>query len=105
MLRRQNGEDFDLDRFENSLCDRYDAVFHLVTAATGAERFYSLENNVTRTEAPDVARDQDSKTQRAWAKHARQIVFDNSSGHLGFEGKLRRVVEECAKLVAVQTYL
>ncbi len=31
---------------------RYDAVFHLVTAAQGAERFYTLENNEARSETP-----------------------------------------------------
>jgi hypothetical protein len=33
---------------------RYDAVFHLVTAANGAERFYTLDNNLARSEVrPD----------------------------------------------------
>jgi len=32
--------------------DRYDAVFHLVTAADGAEEFYTLANNAARTETP-----------------------------------------------------
>ena len=32
---------------------RYDAVFHLVTAAQGAERFYTLENNQARSETPE----------------------------------------------------
>lgn len=36
---------------------RYDAVFHLVTAAMGAEAYYSLMNNVARTEAPEFARE------------------------------------------------
>lgn len=42
---------------------RYDAIFHLVTAAMGAEPFYSLLNNVTRTESPEFAREVDMKTQ------------------------------------------
>lgn len=36
---------------------RYDAVFHLVTAALGAESYYSLMNNSTRTESPEFARE------------------------------------------------
>ena len=36
---------------------RYDAVFHLVTAALGAESYYSLLNNETRTETPEFARE------------------------------------------------
>lgn len=35
---------------------RYEAVLHLVTAADGAEAFYTLENNVTRTETVDGAK-------------------------------------------------
>jgi len=35
---------------------RYHAVFHMVTAAKGAEPFYSLANNDTRTETVEVAR-------------------------------------------------
>ncbi len=36
-----------LDRV--SLRDGYDGVFHLVTAAKGAEHFYTLTNNQART--------------------------------------------------------
>lgn len=89
------------DMLERTLCERYDAVFHLVTAAAGAERFYSLENNAARSEPLEGAREADIKTQRAWAPHPRHIVFDNSAGELGFEGKLQRVVEATAKLVGL----
>ena len=90
-----------LEAAERELCERYDAVFHLVTAADSAERFYTLENNAARTESPEAARAQDGGTQRAWARHPRQMVFDNSSGELGFEGKLQRVVEAAAKIVGL----
>jgi len=46
--------DFSLN--EVTARDRYDAVFHLVTAADGAEEFYTLENNPSRTETPEEAR-------------------------------------------------
>lgn len=35
---------------------RYDAVVHLVTAAHGAEQFYTLENNASRYEDVPTAR-------------------------------------------------
>ena len=35
---------------EVELRDNYDAVFHLVTAAKGAEEFYTTDNNSARTE-------------------------------------------------------
>ena len=38
-----------------SLRDQYDAVFHLVTAAKGAEAFYTTANNTARTETVEQA--------------------------------------------------
>lgn len=52
------------------ILDRYDAVFHLVSAADGAEKFYTCANNIARKEKDlDVARDIDQKTQRAYFGH------------------------------------
>lgn len=79
---------------------RYNAVFHLVTAAEGAEPFYSLENNEARTETPEQAREQDGKTREAWVGHPQQIVIDNSTD---FEGKLMRLVSAASKLVGLPT--
>ena len=56
---------------------RYDAVFHLVTAADGAEGFYSLSNNNARHESVEEARSMDKKTQRAWNGHPHHIIIDN----------------------------
>ena len=41
---------------KSKIMDRYDAVFHLVTAAKGAEEFYTLSNNQARTETIEQAR-------------------------------------------------
>lgn len=41
--------------------NRYDQIVHMVTAAIGAENHYTLENNVTRTESIEVARDIDER--------------------------------------------
>ena len=88
------------------VCDvregRYNAVFHMVTAAEGAERFYSLENNHARSETVEQARELDQKTQRCWAGHPHLVVLDNSTD---FEGKLQRLVEGIAKLVGLPTNL
>ena len=40
---------------------RYDQVVHMVTAASGAESFYQLENNSVRTEDLTQARERDAK--------------------------------------------
>lgn len=70
---------------------RYNAVFHLCTAAEGAEQFYTLENNAVRTETPDEARRVDHMTRNAWLGHPNLVIFDNSTD---FERKMQRVVEE-----------
>ena len=80
---------------------RYDAVLHLVTAADGAERFYSLENNDARSEPASLARELDRKTQAAWQGHPRHLVFDNRDAD--FEHKLRRIVDAVARLVGLPT--
>ncbi len=63
----------DLKLDEVTLRDtRYDVVVHLVTAAKGAEAFYTFETNATRTEGLQLARELDGKTMRAWnGKHPR----------------------------------
>ena len=68
---------------------RYDAVVHLVTAADGAEEFYSLANNEARYEDIETAKMIDKRTQLAWIGHPRLYVIDNSIK--GFENKITRV--------------
>lgn len=57
------------------LCSRYIAIFHLVTAAQGAEKFYSLDNNGIRIENIEQAREIDARTCRAWIGHPKLYVF------------------------------
>ena len=66
---------------------RYDAVFHLVTAADGAESFYSLSNNNARHESVEEARSMDQKTQRAWMGHPHHIIVDNRSVRPGIASR------------------
>lgn len=68
--------------------DRYDAVFHLTSAACGAERFYTLSNNSARKETIEEARALDTKTKEAWIGHSSMYVIDNSTD---FEGKIKRL--------------
>jgi len=49
---------------------RYNAVFHMVTAADGASSFYTLENNQARRETREQALDLDRRTQKCWLGHA-----------------------------------
>jgi len=77
---------------------RYDAIIHLVTAAQGAEAFYTLTNNETRTETPAAAREMDRKTLDAWTGHEHLYIVDNSTT---FDEKIRRAVARISKLVGV----
>ncbi|RCN37346.1 hypothetical protein ANCCAN_16760 [Ancylostoma caninum] len=58
MLKEIGVEEFDL------LNKRYDQVVHLVTAADGAEEYYTLANNQTRKENVEAARKMDDKTRK-----------------------------------------
>ena len=48
---------------------RYEAVIHMVTAADGAEEFYSKENNAARYESCKEAIESDRKLINAWVGH------------------------------------
>lgn len=76
---------------EVELRDGYDAVFHLVTAAKGAEAFYTTANNAARTETPAEAASLDDKIIAAWTGHPHFRVIDNSTE---FEDKMKRLVSE-----------
>ncbi|KAA8491836.1 TRPL translocation defect protein 14 [Porphyridium purpureum] len=80
--------------------DRYEAVIHLVTAADGKPEFYSLLNNMTRTEPPEEAIALDTKLRRCWVGHRRQYVVDNSTG---FEEKINRAYKFVAEAVGLPT--
>ena len=66
---------------------RYDRVIFLSSAANGAEKFYTLENNVARSEGLDVARGLDKKTLNAWTGHPHITVCPNVEGET-FEQKI-----------------
>ena len=76
---------------EVELRDSYDAVFHLVTAAKGAEEFYTTANNAARKESAAEAAAMDDKFIAAWTGHPHFRVIDNSTG---FEGKMKRLIAE-----------
>lgn len=82
---------------EESLLRRYDAVFHLVTAAKGAETFYTKANNAARTEPPEEAAALDDKVLSAWKGHPYLRVVDNSTD---FDGKLARLNQEIRTFLA-----
>jgi len=80
---------------------RYNGVFHLTTAANGAEAFYTSENNPARSEEPDAARALDDRIKAAWQGHPFHVILHNEAG--GFEGKMRCLISEVSRLVGLPT--
>lgn len=81
---------------EVELRDRYDAVFHLVTAAKGAEEFYTTANNAARTETVEQAAAMDDKLIAAWTGHPHLRVIDNT---VTFDEKMKVLVAEIASFL------
>ncbi len=86
----------ELGSSEVSFRDNYDAVFHLVTAAQGATKFYSLANNQARTETPEQAIAMDQKLISCWTGHPYLRVIDNSTD---FNTKMKRLVNEITQFL------
>ena len=80
-----------LNKREVELRDNYDAVFHLVSAAKGAEEFYTLENNTARSETIEEATLVDDNLIEAWTGHPHFRVIDNSTD---FEDKMKKLLRE-----------
>ncbi len=67
---------------------RYRGVIHLVTAAIGAEKFYTLRNNSARSETLEQARALDERTRNAWVLHPHLRIVPNEEG--GIDAKYRK---------------
>ena len=74
-----------------TLRDQYDAVFHLVTAAKGAEKYYTLANNQARRETAEEAAALDDQLIAAWTGHPHYRIIDNTTD---FEEKMLRLIKE-----------
>ena len=68
---------------------RYDAVIHLVSAAIGAEQFFSHATNEHRLEGVEEAIRVDEALMRGWSGHPCLRVIDNEGT---FEDKLERAM-------------
>ena len=77
---------------------RYEAILHMVTAAAGAEQFYTNENNKFRSEDVEMARELDRKVLSAWTGHPHLRVIGN---HMDFDDKLRQVLNEISTVLGV----
>lgn len=87
-----------VDTNNEALRSRYDAVLHLVSAADGAEQFYTTATNKERTEGIELARELDKKVIHAWSEHPHLRVINN---HEKFETKLERVLQEISDVLEI----
>lgn len=85
-----------MGRTEVNLRDGYDGVFHLVTAAKGAENVYTTANNAARTETVEQAAALDDRLLAAWTGHPHLRIIDNA---YEFEQKLERLLAEICALL------
>lgn len=86
-----------------NLRSRYDAVLHLVSAADGAEQYYTTSNNAQRLEKADeaglkIARELDKKVIKAWSGHPHLRVINNNED---FDRKLNRVLKEISNVLGL----
>ena len=97
------------DKFETMLAElgldpvqardaRYDGVIHLITAAEGAEEYYSLQNNKARYESLEEARLTDQRVKQAWLGHPHLEIIDNSTD---FDGKMKRLRQAVARVLGI----
>mmetsp|Transcript_5962 Transcript_5962/g.22628 ORF Transcript_5962/g.22628 Transcript_5962/m.22628 type:complete len:363 (-) Transcript_5962:36-1124(-) len=77
---------------------RYDCVIHMVSAAIGAESFYTLENNKARSESLYQSQMIDKKLREVYIGHPYLFVVNN---HTGFEEKIEKVVNIVASIIGM----
>lgn len=80
-----------LGKTEDEIFSGYDAVFHLMSAATGAAEFYTTQNNAARVETVEESAELDKKVFEAWSKHPYHRVIQNESD---FEAKVNQLIDE-----------
>ncbi|XP_005110172.1 TRPL translocation defect protein 14 [Aplysia californica] len=94
MKGRNNWNDVDLRD------NRYNQVIHMVSAASGAEDFYTVAGHKSRTEDLEGARGLDSITADSWVGHPYYDVIDNSTD---FDTKISRMIAAVCTRVGIET--
>uniref|UniRef100_A0A0K0E1Q2 AAA_28 domain-containing protein n=1 Tax=Strongyloides stercoralis TaxID=6248 RepID=A0A0K0E1Q2_STRER len=81
---------------------RYNQIVHMVTAADGAEKFYTLSNNAARSEGLKDALKQEQLTRKAWIGHPYLDIIDNTDCK-NFEDKILKMIQAVCKKSGVKT--
>nr|CAD7600830.1 unnamed protein product [Timema genevievae] len=80
--------------------NRYNQICHLVSAANGAEDFYSTEDHACRSEGIELAKELDYNAAAAWVGHPYFDVIDNSTD---FETKICRMIASVCQKLGIDT--
>ncbi|CAH0718841.1 unnamed protein product, partial [Brenthis ino] len=80
--------------------NRYNHIVHMVSAANGAEDFYSTEDHACRSEGVEMARELDYNAAAAWIGHPYFDVIDNSTD---FDKKMNRLIACVCQRVGIDT--
>ncbi|XP_013140388.1 PREDICTED: uncharacterized protein LOC106104792 isoform X1 [Papilio polytes] len=80
--------------------NRYNQIVHMVSAANGAEDFYSTEDHACRSEGVELARELDYNAAAAWVGHPYFDVIDNSTD---FDKKMNRLIACVCQRIGIDT--
>ncbi|CAG4907969.1 unnamed protein product [Colias eurytheme] len=80
--------------------NRYNHIVHMVSAANGAEDFYSTEDHACRSEGVELARELDYNAAAAWVGHPYFDVIDNSTD---FDKKMNRLIACVCQKIGIDT--
>jgi len=72
-----------------------DQVLHVMSAARGAEQFYTIEHHSSRSEGLEMARYLDIKAAEAWVGHPYVDLVDNAQD---FESKINQLIGKVKKM-------
>ena len=84
---------------EDYIDRRYDLILHLVTAADGAEEFYTTANNAARTETAEQARKLDQMIEAGYVNAKKKGYHARIDNSTDFKDKLRRATAEVVKML------
>ena len=79
--------------------NRYNQVVHMVSAAKGAEDFYTIEHHASRLEGIEEAKALDTKAAEAWVGHPYMALVDNDGSN--FESKINSLISKVAWSVGI----
>ena len=81
---------------------RYDAIFHLESAACGAQEFYTTENGSVRTETIEQAKQLDQRHKEIAQAHPCFKAIGNEGT---FEDKLNHLIEKIEEVLEGEKYV